>query len=39
MIKKRIVPEGGDSHGSSAEGGGKERTIEYQSAQHVKSAQ
>ena len=29
-IKKRIVPEGGESHGSSAEGGGKEQTIEYQ---------
>ena len=28
--EKRIVPEGGDSHGSSAEGGGQEpRTIEY----------
>lgn len=29
-IEKRIVPEGGESHGSSAEGGGKEQTIEYQ---------
>ena len=30
QIENRIVPEGGESHGSSAEGGGKEQTIEYQ---------